>query len=186
MSMPCSRAKAPGIRGESTYHLALTKGSFDELSPRLDTCHFWLLSSSRAWLKVSPQANQESTCINLQTAPCLAPATRHSSRKSSVFEPAVAWPSRAFISVVSSAPHAPRWPTHGFAPCAQRRSLLQCWLHSGHHQLGRVHLAYGSQIGVHMCGERPAAVIPTHAAGNNFCALRSLSSSSNVINWPGS
>ena len=27
---------------------------------------------------------------------------------------------------------------------------------------------YGSQIGVHMCGERPAAVIPVHAAGNNF------------------
>ena len=48
-------------------------------------------------------------------------------------------------------------------------STYQCWLHSGHRQLGRVHLgvgAYGSQIGVHMCGEQPAAVIPMHAAGN--------------------
>ena len=75
----------------------------------------------------------------------------------------------------------PRWPTHGFAPCAQRRSILeqlgferqlqlcsisepcehfaptyQRWLHSGVS-------AYGSQIGAHMCGERPAA-IPTPLA----------------------
>ena len=29
MSMACSRAKAPGIRGESTYHLTFVKGSFE-------------------------------------------------------------------------------------------------------------------------------------------------------------
>ena len=92
---------------------------------------------------------------------------------------------------------APFWNNLGFErqlqPCSISETCenfaptYQCWLHSGHHQLGRVHLgvgAYGSQIGVHMCGERPAAVIPTHAAGNNFWALRSLSSSSTVINWP--
>ena len=96
-------------------------------------------SSSRARLKVLPQAKQESTCINLQTAPCSVTAgtslpsnadtrraklasvskgarlartsvTRHSSRKSSVFEPAVAWSSRSFISVVSSA-RAPKMAT---------------------------------------------------------------------------
>ena len=84
-----------------------------------------------------PQAKQESTCINLQTAPCSVTAgtpspsnadtrraklasvsegarlartsvTRRSSRKSSVFEPAVAWSSRVFNSVVSSAPHSPK------------------------------------------------------------------------------
>ena len=92
---------------------------------------------------------------------------------------------------------APFWNNRGFErqlqPCSISETCenfaptYQCWLHSGHHQLGRVHDgvgAYGSQIGVHKCGERPVVVIPRHAAGNNFWALRSLSSSSTVINWP--
>ena len=140
--------------------------------------------------------------------------TRRSSRKSLAFEPAVAWSSRAFISVVSSAPHAPKMANAWL--CSMRPTLL----HSGTSLALNVSpgpapswkrvrtlpqltnagcqwtppawpgsswsWCYGSQIGVHMCGERPAAVISTNAAGNNFWALRSLSSSSTVINWPAS
>ena len=183
-----------------------------------------------------PQAKQESTCKNLQTAPCSVTAgtsspsnadarraklasvsegarlartsvTRRSSRKSSVFEPAVAWSSKrlhlcrvqraacsqdgqrmALLHVPNAAPFRNKL---GFEcqlqPCSIAETCFaptyQCWLHSGHHQLGHLGVgAYGSQIGVHMCGERPATVIPVHAVGNNF----SLSCSSAVINWPGS
>ena len=96
-----------------------------------------------------PQAKQESTCINLQTAPCSVTVgtsspsnadTRRAKlaakvlvwraplspgRKSSVFEPAVAWSSRAFISVVSSAQHAPEIAN------AWRCSMRPTTLHSG-------------------------------------------------------
>ena len=79
---------------------------------------------------------------------------------------------------MSSAPRAPKMANAGFSmrltplhsgkslalnvssisePCENFAPTYQCWLHSG---VG----AYGSQIGAHMCGERPAAVIPVPLA----------------------
>ena len=198
--------------------------SLSSLRPRLDTCHFWFLSSPRAQLKVLPQAKHGSTCINLQTAPCSVTAgtsspsnantrrakfasvskgarlartsvTRRSSRKSSVFEPVVAWSSKGLhlcraqraacsqdgqrMALLHAPNAAPFWNKLGFehqllGTCENFAPTYQCWLWTppawpGHLGVG----AYGSQIGVHMCGERPAAVIAMHAAGNNFWA------------WPG-
>ena len=169
------------------------------LRPRLDTCHFWLLSSSRARLNVLPQALPESACIGLPTAACSVTAGTSSPSNADTRRAKLASVSKGAqraalgsMALLHAPNAAPFWNKLGFErqpqPCSISEACdsenfaptYQCWLHSGHHQLGRFHLgvgAYGLQIGVHKCGERPAAV---------FWALRSLSSSSTVINWPGS
>ena len=82
--------------------------------PAAETGHMSLLvaiffsSSAKGLATSSPSNTRRTKLASVSKGARLARTCRRSSRKSSVFEPAIAWSSRVFISVVSSAPHAPK------------------------------------------------------------------------------